>query len=182
MANSKIIPAASSSDHQFNYRLSDNLVLNINDFFKDNNYRLLFDDNLSHEQRMLLMDRRHSLESDFIEFVKDRINHLILDDNIRKSYLDNVDKFSRGLMVVDRNTVVVSSNMFSDDTDDETAMLDDGRDDDSPVHDDNDDLEIVVMDQLELEHVVHFCRCSSDCYCLQCHPDSDVDDYDFDYD
>ncbi|CAF3283187.1 unnamed protein product [Rotaria sp. Silwood2] len=151
----------SSSSYQSHYQISPDLILKVDDIFKDVNYRLFFDDNLNYEQLMFIIKNRNSIESHFIGFIKNYINKMIPDNNIRQVYLNNIDRFSRNMMIVNNDTNINYRSIFYDDSDDETLADDDSEDSNSSLDNSYDDLENVLLDEFDFEHFLNTWRCNT---------------------
>ncbi|CAF3844453.1 unnamed protein product [Rotaria sp. Silwood1] len=89
MSNDKFGSSQSSStsnDNEFNYHITDDLTIKINDIIRSKNYRLCFDENISYDQLMFLLNNRFSIESGAVDFIIHQIRQLIPDENIRQVF------------------------------------------------------------------------------------------------
>ncbi|CAF5007261.1 unnamed protein product [Rotaria sp. Silwood1] len=172
--------SSSSYDNEYIYHITDDLKIKINDIIRSSDYRLFFDDNLSFDQLMFLLDHRYSIESSVLDFIIDQIHQLIKDENIREILFNNINRFAGHLHLVNSDTDVSPRPTFflgdnddddyyyDDDDDDEQTLTDDDSSDADSIFDDSyDDLENDLLDRLDFEHflaVYHYSPPSDDEY------------------
>ncbi|CAF1295501.1 unnamed protein product [Rotaria sp. Silwood1] len=168
---------STSHDNEYSYHITNDLSIKINDIIRSSDYRLFFDDHLSFEQLMFLLNHRYSIEISVLDFIIDKIYQLIKDENIREIFLNNINKFAGHLHLVNSDTdVSLRPTFFLGDSDDADYYYDDDDDDDRTITDDDsifedsfDDLENDLLDRFDFEHFLAVYRYS---------PPSD-DEYDF---
>ncbi|CAF2793226.1 unnamed protein product [Rotaria sp. Silwood2] len=157
MSNNKSPSNQNSSipnDNEFNYQITNDLSIKINDIIRNNNYRLFFDENLSYDQLMFLLNNRSSIESGLIDFIIEQIHQLIPDENIRQVFLTNINRFAGHLHMVNSDTQVIRHLVFYPDDEDDDYDEETTSDDDSMFDDILDDIENELLDELEFEHFV----------------------------
>ena len=128
------------------------LQIEFDKILNDFNQQLFLDKDLTHEHRMFLINKHHTIETKFIEFLTDRIRHLNIDDTIRNRLIENVNEFSSDFMLVNRSTNVNQWYNFNDHSDDESYVDDetDGINSDDDEY--YDDVENQILDDIEFEH------------------------------
>ncbi|CAF3844509.1 unnamed protein product [Rotaria sp. Silwood1] len=150
--------SSTSNDNEFNYRLTDDLTIKINDIIRNNNYRLFFDENLSYDQLMYLLNNRFSIESGAIDFIIDQIHQLIPDENTRQVFLTIINRFAGHLRIISSDTRVIHQPVFFLDDDSDDDVDDDSNDSSSISEDSFDDLENDLLDEFDFEHFLAVAR------------------------
>ncbi|CAF4624593.1 unnamed protein product [Rotaria sp. Silwood2] len=153
--------SSTSNDNEFNYHITNDITIKINDIIRNDNYHLFFDINLSYDQLMFLLNNRSSIESGLIDFIIDQIHQLIPNENIREVFLSNINRFAGHLHIVGSDTQVIRQPAFyPDDEDDDDYDEETITDDDSILDDSFDDVENALLDELDFEHFVVVSRYS----------------------
>jgi len=135
--------------------ISPNLRLEYNKIINDLQHQLFFDQDLTHEHRMFLLNNRNTIESKFIQVLHDRINNLNIDSDIRERLIGNINKFSENLTHINiySNT---NHHFHVNYNSDEESDIDYQTDNfDSDANDDYDDLENLILDEIEMEHDIN---------------------------
>ncbi|CAF1464941.1 unnamed protein product [Adineta steineri] len=97
-----------------------------------------------------ILERRHTIESDFIQMLIDRINQSNIDLPTREHLTAKINQLSTNLRYVDRFTNTRISFNANNDSDEEPN--DDYEPDDTDIEFDYcDDLENELLDEIELQ-------------------------------
>ncbi|CAF2806064.1 unnamed protein product [Rotaria sp. Silwood2] len=150
--------SSASRDNEYDYHITDDVKVKVNDVIRDNDYRLFFDTNLSFDHLMFLLNNRDSIEKGFIDFAIMQINRIIPDQSIRQVFLSKIAHFVESQYVVRSDTLVSRQLAFyqGDDDDDDYDADEDTISDDESEYDD--DLENDLLDELEFAHFLFVSR------------------------
>ncbi|CAF4438369.1 unnamed protein product, partial [Rotaria sp. Silwood2] len=182
-----------SSGSRSDYRICPDCVVIIGNIFKEIDHQVFFDDHLSHDRQMYILNRRNTIEGHFITLIKDRLHNLTSDYDIHRNCFYNINKLSREFTLVYYDTNINCRNIVHEYDDDET-VVDHLIDDPNPFHNNSsDDLENMLLDEYEMENdfnvSIHTAQdnnenditndddhdCNSNCRCGVCRPDYDFD-------
>lgn len=117
---------------------------------KDLSDPLFFDQHLSNEHMMHILNNRYTIESAFINILHDRIHQLNVDSVIRQRLLNNIGKISMHYLQINNNVPVDAGLYFYLGTDEEFDV--DSSDDDFDSDDNEicDDLENLLLDEMDM--------------------------------
>lgn len=148
---------SNSIDYTIDMHVHSDLQVYCNQIIKDIHDQLFFDQHLTNERCMYILNHRHTIESEFIRFLNDCIHHLNIDWQIRAHLLANLNKFSMNLTQINSYNDInhayhINSNSDEEsDVDDSTVHLYSDDEDDDDDCDICDDLENLILDELEME-------------------------------
>ena len=99
-----------------------------NEILKNVHNQLFLNKDLTYDHLMYLINNRYTIEDRMFRFINDQLHHVILDDDLRHSCLNNFMKFSHDLIYVNSDNMINSGFVPIDD--DVVFDDDDGDDDD----------------------------------------------------
>ncbi|CAF1514658.1 unnamed protein product [Adineta steineri] len=148
------IPSCYINDNNINNNISSNLQAECIEILNAIQNQLFFDQDLTYEHRMYILNRRHTIESDFITMLHDRINQLNIDIHIRERLATNLNGFNSSFNNVDLYTDIRDYFGVNHDSDEESYF--DPETDDTYVNlqDCCDDLENLILDDIEFEDAI----------------------------
>ena len=123
------------------------------------NNRLFFNSSLQYDGQMFLLNHHFSIEEDFLKELIVYINKCSLNDTDRLFLLKNIDEFSKTLVHVRSDTLVVPTIHVDYDYNDAEDDYDgDYEEDDSDLDDISFDLENMILDEMETDHFINSIR------------------------
>jgi hypothetical protein len=95
MSRTKLFSCNSnSSGCIINDNIRHNLYDELNKILNDLHHQLFFDEDLTYDQVMFILDNRETIENKLIDILFDRINQLNISDDIRSKLISNIYTFS----------------------------------------------------------------------------------------